>query len=69
MIFLFDTIHALADIDLDKNVFVNQINDVVLIDDVLGKPAQRDFLVFKTQHWFVQYIIFDVGAKESDTRS
>ena len=60
---LLETVHSIEDIDIDTTVFVKQIRDVLLISDVLGKPSQRDFHVFKTRHWFVQEIIFYVGAK------
>ena len=44
---LFETVHALAEINIDKPVFVYQIHDVILIDDVLGEISQRDFMYSK----------------------
>ena len=44
----FETVQALADLDIDKTLFVYQNHDVILIYDLLGKPLQRDFHVFKT---------------------
>ena len=48
---LSETVNALLDLNIDKTVSVYQIHYFILIDDILGKPSQRDFCVLKTQHW------------------
>ena len=62
---LFQIIYALSDIDIGKTVFVFQNKYVLLINDVLGKPLQQDFRVFKTRHWVVQKIIVYVCNKKN----
>ena len=47
MNFLFETIYEITDFDMNKTVFVNQVHDIVLIYDILGKPLQNDFHVLK----------------------
>ena len=54
---------TLADIDIDKTVFVYQIHHLILFNDVWGKPPQRGLNVFITRHWVIHKIIFYVCAK------